>query len=732
MKTGLLPAALCISLTLLLSTGNSLAEQPSASLWQDISAKDTTKNNAETSRRIVQLDENQLRHLIANTSHQTTYQRNTENPDNLLNLEIPLPNGSNASITLQPVALLSAELQQRYPLIKTWKVSSDHPDIISGRAELTARGFYVMLRSRDGDQWLIEPDNNPAQTTTQHYQSFSKRQSGKQQPQTFSCGVTNTGSGGWSWSNKNTLNLTNPPNQNLRNYAQRPGENLLSYDLAVSATGEYTQKFGGSQASAYSAIITTVNRINEIYEQELGITLKLVSGTETVFTDPANDPFDNTSSLLSAYQNQQVLDTLVGSNRYDIGHVLGSAFGGDGIALVSSVCGNGQKAQGFTASNILVGDSFIVDYVAHELGHQLGATHTFNGTRSSCGGGGRIAETAFEPGSGGTIMSYAGLCGADNFQQNVDPQFHIGSIEQIHQLTHNGSAAACATNISLNNKLPVVNAGSDHTIPARTPFILNGSASDSDGDTLLYGWDQVDLGAASALGTDTANNALIKSNRLSNSGLRHVPDIAGLLNTSQAFSSGESLPRSNRELNFRLIVRDGKGASSNDTVKLNVHDTGQRFSVLHPASSLSPGSHEIRWQVAGTDQAPINCAEVDIAYTNNQGTTFIDVLRNTPNDGAETVQLNNRVQNIRVKCSSNVFFALSGTTPHVASYKNDTDQSTDDNTDTNTDGNDNTNPVGGGGSIPLPLLLISGAIVIFIRLRHTMSRHANRQRTATS
>lgn len=727
MKIRIPYSAVYIAALLILPLASNATQSPPTPLWLDTGFTEQhltpSFKRTQTQRRTLQLDENQLQARIKSATE----------TQSLLLLEAPLPDGSNATIKLHPINTLSAELQQRYPNIRTWRISSSEPRILSGRAELTELGFRLMLRNTSGKQWLIEPSPLPTALTTQsriptsttqsYYQSYEKRQS-DQNTQTFSCGVqAGTETLNWQIDNRQSpLSQWQHNAENTQgNKLNRSGNKLLSYDLAISATGEYTQKFGGSTTAAYGAIVSTVNRINEIYEQELGITLKLVSGEETVFDNPATDPFDKNGLLSTAARNQEVLDILIGSNRYDIGHVLGAALSNNGVAYVSSLCNDGRKAQGITVSNAPLEDSFMVDYVAHEIGHQLGATHTFNSAENGCGGGGRIASTAFEPGSGSTIMSYAGLCSSHNLQQHVDPQFHSGSVDQIYKVL-TGRGAACAQNIATTNNAPSVTAGNDHTIPARTPFILNGSASDSNGDTLLYSWDQLDIGDASAPDTDTANNPLIKSNPLSSSGMRYVPDIASLLDKSKSPIKGESLPRSRRQMNFRLSVRDGKGAIGSDDLKLSVYDTGQDFRVLSPTASLSAGSHEIRWQVAGTDQAPINCTAVDIAYTNNRGATFTDIKLKTPNDGDATVQLTQQAQHIRIKCSNNVFFALSSLTPHVAAYKNDTTQpeiAETDNTGTAAIASNATaesGDSGGGGTIPW-YLLICGIFAALINIK---------------
>ena len=710
---------------LVLSTASAYADQ---SFWQDMSvalkSTATEDSNAFQHRRL-QLQESQLKALISQTQYQTSSAE--------ISLSLPLPDGGFVQVTLVPVPLFADSAQGTHPDFLTWRIESNDKTITSGRAELTELGFHAMLRTHDGDQILIEPKQRETSPAARSYHSHSRQKNAtlSNTGQRFSCGVLNTPEMEWQQS---ILNDT--PDIYAKQVAQRAGEKLLTYDLAMAATGEYTQKAGGTKKAALSAMTITVNRVNEIFERELSISLRLVTGTDKdtterdtvvsriIFTDPATDPYTNGSASLLLLENQAQLDKIIKTENYDIGHVLGIASGGDGLASLRSVCGD-RRAQGTTSSSFdLLSDAFAIDFVAHELGHQLGATHTFNANNSgSCSSSNRTASTAYEPGSGSTIMSYAGICGNNDFQDNVAPHMHSKSIEQILNFTHNGSAASCATTTSINNKLPTVNAGANYTIPARTPFILQGSASDSDGNSLLYSWDQIDTGSASSLGVDTVNNALIKSSPLSASGIRNIPDITALLSQSQTTSRGESLPRSNRTLNFRLAVRDGEkgigGGVGYDDTSLNVTDTRQRFEILSPGSNVSAGTQTIRWNVAATDQSPINCSHVDIAYTNDQGKTFTNVLLKTPNDGSASIQLSKTAQRIRVKCNGNIFFALSGTKPHIASYLGDSSQNSDaaDSSDNgNVDnGGDSNNDDGGGGSLPTELLLITSLIALIRR-----------------
>jgi len=310
------------------------------------------------------------------------------------------------------------------------------------------------------------------------------------------------------------------------------------------------------------------------------------------------------------------------------------------------------------------GDAFFVDYVAHEIGHQFGADHTFNGTSDSCGAGTRVATNAYEPGSGSTIMAYAGICGEEDLQANSDPYFHSASIEQMR--AHMATVASCGTPQPLDNRTPEANAGDDVVIPANTPFVLKGAGSDPDNDPLLYSWEQIDLGTESssvATMIDDGTRPLFRSVLPTPSAERMLPALSSLLSGTLAI--GEAWPTTNRDLNFRLTVRDGKGGVASDEMKVQVVDTGSAFRITSPfyGVALSPGSAlAVSWDVAATDQAPISCSKVDLFISQNEGVSWTTLAAGQPNNGTATVtlpvDLSSSVR-LKVACSDNRFFAIS-------------------------------------------------------------------------
>jgi len=553
---------------------------------------------------------------------------------------IPTPDGQMKRFLIVESPVMAPGLAARYPGLKTYRGVGLQDPRDRLRMDLRDRKLHAQVLGPNGNFYIDPIDSEPSD-----YVSYDPGSALRTADESFECLTDTTSSaalssGGGGFQSDGMVRV---------------------YRLAVAATGEYTQFHGGAVADGLGAIVTAVNRLNGIYESELGIRFTLVDcNDQLVFTNPAVDPYSNDDAVAMLSQNQSTLDAIVGSANYDVGQVL--ATGGGGLAQVASVCVAGWKGRGVTGRANPVGDSFYVDYLAHEIGHQFGAHHTFNGVAGSCSAENRHPQWAYEPGSGSTIMSYSGICGSDNIQYASDAYFHSASLVEMHSFIQSG----CAAPDSVGNLPPMVDAGADRVVPMGTPFELAAAGSDPDGDPLTYCWEQLDLGNATPLdGLDHGAGPLFRSYLPVNEPVRVFPRMANLLlNIS---SPAEVLPTTDRAMTFRVTARDchpGGGAFAMDTMKVTVTTAAGPFRVLNPntAGELS-GDQTVTWDVAGTYAAPVSTAFVDILLSTNGGMDFPVLLAgNTPNDGMEVVRLPEIYAGharIQVRASGNVFFDIS-------------------------------------------------------------------------
>lgn len=458
------------------------------------------------------------------------------------------------------------------------------------------------------------------------------------------------------------------------------GDSLRTYRLAVSATEEYTAFFGDSRTAAQQAIVNSVATFNEILNRELNVHLDLIMNLDIIFGGDHPDSEDPFTSLNAALgENQTLLDMKIGPTNYDIGHVFGT-FAGGGLATLNSAGKDGIKAQGASGTLSPTGSGF--DLLAiHEFGHQFGAKHTFNGPDSA-----RNGPTAYEPGSGSTIMSYAGILPAvfgeppvgNNLQNDPDDYFHAGSIDQIVAHLEDLDSDGVGTISSIVNQIPAVNAGNDFTIPAGTPFSLTATGTDADGDTLFYNFEQFDIGAAQnvdPLDADNGSSPLFRSFEpavadSSGTFTRVFPQLSDILNGTS--TKGEQLPSTNRSLNFRATVRDQQGGTNGDDVLLTVVNTGSDFAItnLNSTTTLTGGvNQEITWDVAGTTTNGINVSDVEILLSTDGGLTFPTLLATTPNDGTHTLALPNidtTDARFMIRADGNIFFDVSNANVTIA------------------------------------------------------------------
>jgi subtilisin-like proprotein convertase family protein len=545
-------------------------------------------------------------------------------------VSLPHPDGGFVDFRVAHSSLLSPGLAKRYPALRAYRGVAADGSGARAWLDITPQGFHAMVRSTDGS-WFIDPY---WRDRTDVYVSY------------------------WRADLPRPLDMPDLqapigepiPDETLHQQGgpRARGNELRTYRLAMAATGEYTQFHGGTVALALGAIVTTMNRVTGIYEDELSVSFTLIPTTDQViYTNGATDPYTNNSGSSMLGQNQANLDAVIGTQNYDIGHVFST--GGGGIASLRSVCASNAKARGVTGLGSPVGDPFDVDYVSHEIGHQFGGNHTFANCSGSSG------PIPYEPFSGTTIMAYAGIC-SQNVQNNSDAHFHTGNFDEISAFLQAGGAS-CGTLTQLDNEAPSVDAGTGGlTIPAETPFMLVGSATDVDGNALRYRWEQHDL-----------SNTLFRSFPAVSEPVRIFPRLDDLLNNTQTL--GEQLPTGTRTLSFRLTALDDNlngGGVDYDEIEFSVAGNAGPFLVTAPNTAVTwaSGSTEtVTWDVAGTDQSPVSCAAVDIDLSSDGGQTFdVNVASGTANDGTEVITVPAVITTqarLRVRCSDSIFFDIS-------------------------------------------------------------------------
>ncbi len=577
---------------------------------------------------------------------------------------VPAPDGTFESFSIVESPILEPKLAEKFPGIKTYRGQGLNNPAATIRLGVTSKGFHAQILAPDNGDFYIDPYFHQE---TDVYASYFAHDALAQPGNTFQefeidhdhdhddDDAIGRGGDGEIDPDDSGGPLGAPPF----------GAQLRTYQLAVAATGEYTQFHGGTVQAGMAAIVTTMNRVNGIYENDLGIRMVLVGNNDQlVYTNANTDPYTNSSGFSMLGENQSNIDNLIGNANYDIGHVFST--GGGGVAGLGVVGSTGNKARGVTGQPTPINDPFDVDYVAHEMGHQYGGNHTFNGDSGNCAGGNRNGSTAYEPGSGATIQAYAGICGNDNLQPNSDAMFHSLSIDEIRAYVTSGVGNSSATISGTGNSIPTVDAGDNYVIPAGTPFELTAVGSDPDGDSsLTYSWEQRDLGVQQDVNAgDNGSSPIFRTWDPTTSSTRSFPRLQDLLNNTTAV--GETLPTTDRTMNFRVVARDnasGGGGVVSDDMTVNVNPTGNVFAITSQNGTetwAGQSQQTVTWNVAGTTTNGINTANVDIFLSTDGGQTFGTLLASgVANDGSHDITVPNvdaTEARIKVKGAGNIFY----------------------------------------------------------------------------
>ena len=569
-------------------------------------------------------------------------------------IEIPNTKGELEKYEIHEFSNFDADLQAQFPSIRAYVGTSLSDKTATLYCSFSPKGIQTMVLRSDKPTEFIE------------------KISGNQEIYTvFDSNDKSNGLALYCATMDKTLNK---PLGKLTTAATSNGESYKTLRLAVACTAEYTAYFGGT-FQALEAINATLTRVNGIFNRDLSLHLNLISPTTALlYTNPATDPFSPANSGANGNWNlelQRDLTAKIGNANYDIGHLFGASGGGGNAGCIGCVCqdpvslNDVAKGGGFSspADGKPEGDTFDIDFVAHEIGHQLGANHTFSHETEGTG-------VNVEPGGGSTIMSYAGVTDY-NIQSHSDDYFAYVSIDQIRK---NLASKSCPVSSIIPKAKHKANAGEDFVIPKSTPFVLKGSSSNPNGAGLSYCWEQNDtattsFGANSIAFPTKKDGPLFRSFPPTNSPNRFMPELAKVV-TNNLNSSWESVADVARTMHFTLTVRDngGIGLAQTDTDAMTVTVDASKgpFEITSQnTSNLSwkPLSLEtINWAVNTTDQLP-GSANVNIKLSIDGGLTFPIFLKtNTPNDGSERIFVPNGIlgKNCRIliEPTNNIFYAI--------------------------------------------------------------------------
>ena len=610
----------------------------------------TARNNAKTAsskinnQHIYQFSYAELSKTLSNTHNKKSFSKD----DNLI-ISLPNVEGEFENYSIEEASIMHPDLQAKYPEIRSYIGYNINNPSSHVRFSLSPYKGLTAVVLGGNETLVFEPvTNSPNKIKVSNKSDNFKDDS-------FECEVVNSIS-------IKTLKSSS--------FKDADDSQKRTYRLAMSVTGEYSQLNGGTLASVNAAIVATLNNVNAVFENDFNVSMQLIAtNDDVVYLDPNTDPYSGVSD--NNYNNDlaTTLDTEVMEANYDIGHLLAGIGNNGNAGCIGCVCNNGgsvamenHKGSGFTTSSNPSGINFDIDLVAHEIGHQFGANHTWTHD------GNEGENVQMEPGSGSTIMGYAGITGSTNVQLHSDTYFHAISIEQV---TNFVKSTSCATITNTGNTTPTVNAGSDLILPVGTPFKLVGTGNDVDGDAITYCWEQVNEDNAVTIypnpNSANSNSVLFRSFSPTTNTTRSFPNLSDLKFGVDA-NQWERIPNVTRTADFRLTVRDNKPGGANnahDDMQIQFDATYGPFEITSQNTSGSlwvSGTNEtINWEVNNTN-ALTGASNVNILLSTDGGLNYNTILAsNVPNNGSFSVVVPNIPApycRIMIEPTNNSFFAI--------------------------------------------------------------------------
>jgi subtilisin-like proprotein convertase family protein len=574
-------------------------------------------------------------------------------------INVPNADGTIEEYRVLDAQILHPALAKKLPNIKSYVGTSVlHPGKYI-RFSLSQAGFHGQVFEAGKSTYFIDPYTRDKSV----YITYKKDDLVDNSSDVFSCETNNAMS---ESAKKTTTDKTANDTDDSK---------IRLYELAMSCTGEYGALFmggattdDGKKANIMAQMVITMTRVNGVYERELGSTFQFVPNNfDIMYYDPLTDPYVGEYNRTT----QVVIDANIGDANYDIGHNF-NVDGGGNAGCIGCVCTTGTKGSGMTGRSNPTGDAFDIDYVAHEIGHQMGGYHTHNGT-AGCGKSG--SNTEVEPGSGSSIMGYAGICDGQDVADNSDDYFNYVNIRDISANIQDGISSACFEEIVVSNLAPSANAGANYSIPIGTAFSLSGIGSDPDAeDVLTYTWEQndnEDMQTPDQPSPEATAGPMFRSRRGTTEKNRYFPQLSDVLNNDLS-PTWEVIPQVGRNFEFALTVRDNVaigGQTASDLMTLTAVKTAGPFVVSSQNSNttwIQADEQTITWDVANTDIAPVNCLKVDILFSaSGDFTDTVILAANADNNGSKNIIAPSSLTDsgrLMIKAVDNVFLDVNNAT----------------------------------------------------------------------
>ncbi len=640
-------------------------------LWQKVTSSSLSRkaNTSDSGKLYYKLNADLLSSKLASASSKTAKSTTSE-------ITIPNTDGNLERFSVWESSNFNPELQAKYPEIRAYEGR--------GIDDKNAKIYFSVAPI--GMQTMVFRVAKPTEYIEQNQEDKSE----------YVLFKSTDNAGSKMLLDCKTSNLVSEKKSSSTAKTASNTKQLKTFRLALSCTHQYAAFFGGTKAAALAGMNATLTRVNGVFDRDLSVKLVLIANNDAIiYIDAATDPYSSPAVGTAdpggtwGQEVQTTLTNVIGNANYDIGHLFGGSGGGGNANCIGCVCENPTsneplaKGSAYTspADAIPQGDTFDIDFVAHEMGHQLGGTHTFSHSGEGTG-------TQYEPGSGSTIMGYAGVTRNYDVQSNSDDYFSYGSINQIQ---NNLAGKTCPVTTAIANNPPSISAGENYTIPISTPFILTGTGSDPENNDITYTWEQFDsattaFGANSIAYPTKPDGPMFRSFAPTTSPVRYMPALSSVLN-NQLTTTWESVSSIAKTMNFTLTGRDNAPEgpqTSTDAMVVTVSASAGPFAVTSQNTEnigWAKGSTQtVTWSVNNTNTLQ-GSSEVNIKLSLDGGLTFpVTLAASTPNDGSETVLIPTGIDastncRLMIQPVNNIYYALNSL-PFAVGYSVSTSCST--------------------------------------------------------